>query len=377
MSVIAAVGLQVATSALVTYPYEVTEVTYKANYQPLPNSPAALSAPGSVRLTSLYSTLKHHLLSSPQGAFELLRGAVPSFLYSVAYVSLFPAYASLFNAVLPTPTLGAPTGVVWRDALPFEAHRALATSTWRVVLQPLTSLLYRTLLAPGCRELAPIFPSVSALWNASTRTTSAHHVDTSSSSSSRAATEAKQRVNEASDRVAQSGVASLFLPSVSLLEFGHGILSAAANLVVAQAGLPILSYAAPQHFPPSPRGFGFDVLNAALWALGGVALRLSAMAFRTVSIRLSVQDTATPAASDVEASSASAGTGDKGASKIVLRPKRYTGIPDAFASIVREEGLGALFRGWVVALMLDVVAVSSTMAMAAASLPQMTEGPSF
>ncbi|KAN0059648.1 hypothetical protein ACQY0O_008219 [Thecaphora frezii] len=378
MSTVAAVGLQVAAGTLLTYPYELCDLSYKANYQPLLSSPSASSTSSSthgVKLTSLFSTLKHHLFTSPQGAFELFRGVLPYLAYTVTYSTFFPAYLSLFRRIVPAPVLGVPTGVVWRDALPFEAHQTLAVSTWRVLLQPLTTFFYRVLLAPGSRKLAPILPSLKALWNATTYTV-ALPSPSSSSSSSQSVKEAKQTAEKAATRVSKSGIASLLLPSVSLLEFAHGIVSGAANLVIAQAGLPILTYIAPHHFPASPRGFGFDLLNASVWALGGVALRLSALALRTVAIRLSVQDIAATnnnngsQASDSEAS-------EKRASQIALRPTRYAGIRDAFASIVREEGASALVRGWVVALVFDTVAVSSTLALAAASVPQMIEGPRF
>ena len=214
MSSLGSVGLQLASLAALTYPQDLCFTTYAAAYQPLTGAASTGTGTGTgtggARLTSIWSTFKHHVLTSPQGAFEVYRGIL-------SYLGYVVVYTAGYEVVRPV------------------SGGLVHVAAWRFVLAPLTGALYRVQVSPVARGERPIVPNVRALW-AIVRPRGAQWLDW----------------------------------RLGALEAAHALVSAATNLAFSHAARPLLPLFAP-HFPTPPRPASHTALAIALTAAGRLA----------------------------------------------------------------------------------------------------------
>ncbi|KAL9940273.1 hypothetical protein V8E36_000978 [Tilletia maclaganii] len=316
---IAGAGLSLFTASALTYPLETSTLALKANYLPLNVREAALkSGQRDSVVLNTYDAGKHLVKTSPHGIFELFRGLLPYTAYSLLFSSGFTAFLGVFPHVNPIPN--APAAL--------EVPRNLALATFRALLQPIRTLYSRQITRKAARKLSPVTPSPSELWKAVT------------------------------DDDERRSPYKLFKPSIAALEFASTAVNAVSNYALLTA-VPILyTILVPGRSLGPADNFtvrGQSARNAdplpvallALYAAGGVGLRLASEAIETVSLRLSAQTAGKlPSVTEVE-SKVSAAFAQEG---LVLRPQPYKGPIDAFRSIYKEEGLVGLTRGWGVSL---------------------------
>ncbi|KAE8233829.1 hypothetical protein CF326_g1137 [Tilletia indica] len=316
---VAGAGLSLFAASALTYPLETSTIAFKTTYQPLAARDAAIqSGQRDSVVLNTYDAGSHLVKTSPHGLFELFRGLIPYTAYSFIFSSGFAAFLGVFPHINPIPN--APAGL--------EVPRNLALASFRALLQPIRTLYSRQITRKAARKLSPVTPSPVELWKAVT------------------------------DEEERRSPYLLFKPSIAALEFLSTAINAVSNYALLTAVPVLYTILVPgRHLGPGDNFHvrGQSARNAdplpvallAVYAAGGIALRLASEAVETVSLRLSAQTTGKlPAATEVE-SKVSSAFGQEG---LVLRPKAYKGPIDAFSSIYNEEGLAGLTRGWGVSL---------------------------
>ncbi|KDN42517.1 mitochondrial carrier [Tilletiaria anomala UBC 951] len=301
MAAVTAVGLQIATGVLITYPWEVIETTYKVTYQPKRSDQAVADEKTSNLATVSKYTNSWNVASrivQKEGYLGLLRGLLPSFTLTALYSFSLDL---LSQAAFQTIQVNTP--------FQFLILRESTTAFTRAAFSPLTTLVTRFIARPEARRVVPgpLAFHPGAIYRACT-----------------------SDAESGADAGKSGSLKALYTynPRVMLLEASASLTAGLANSLLVPPLVQLLyTFGSGSFLQLNSEGWQ-QVGMLACVASTGVLARLVNLALDTVSKRLQVQ--------------ASHGSDD---GIVCLRPMPYRGIRNAFARIVEEEGATSLFRG--------------------------------